>query len=169
MKVDRKYETSQREKYLESVSRSKVYDEVWPIIRLDPDAAKWIERIKHLSHQTVHHIHGRGAAKRYHWFCNLIVVSQAVHQWGHDVSPACFELACLRAKMRSEAKRIKNGFPKHPEESKWVWNPEVMSANIDRDTLSGRIDELRAKIQKPIGLFHQIANELQEFIATPCC
>lgn len=76
----------------------------------------------------VHHIFGRGT-RVHEDHCNLILVENAAHDWGHDVSPRAFELACIRAKLGCDdvkAAEIARG----------------MLPICKRATLSGRVEYL---------------------------
>jgi len=65
-----------------------------------PDFVEW-SRNHSKPGLEVHHIFGRGTPA-HETHCNLILVENAAHDWGHDVSPRAFELACLRAKLDCE-------------------------------------------------------------------
>lgn len=116
--------------------------------------------------RVLHHIHGRGKDRRYNWFCNLIIVSNDFHTWGHDVSPVAMELVCLKAKMAEEKFRRQLQIPIDPDETRVLWNPEVMAWNIGRASLSGRVEELMSKESVKGTKFLIYGEELLAFLST---
>lgn len=64
------------------------------------DAKRWMATHGFKNKLEVHHITGRPGPEQRNNFCNLIRVSDAAHDWGHDVSPVKFELACFYAKWK---------------------------------------------------------------------
>lgn len=84
--------------YRESLSSDEC--EVWQYLRCDQSAVDWVRRHAFKDKMEIHHIKGRPLpTARNHW-CNLIQVSDAAHDWGHDNSPLKFELACWFAKWK---------------------------------------------------------------------
>lgn len=161
-KVNRSYEAKQRESYRDLVNDR---DEAYQWLQWHQPAKDWMGPYGIVKPTSVHHIHGRGSLSRYHWYCNLICVSDAPHRWCHDVSPHCFELCCLRAKMAAEQTRISKKKPVADNEQQVIWNPPIMALNIGRDSLAGRIDELLAKDHITGTVFERYGSEIISFLS----
>jgi len=66
---------------------------------VDRDAARWMSNVR-VSGMQVHHIHKRRKAEEHNWWCNLIRIEKAAHDFCHDRNPIAGELACWYAKKR---------------------------------------------------------------------
>jgi len=76
--------------------------EVSDVLRRDEACREWM-RCHRLPGLELNHIFGRGT-EDHESLDNYIMVERAAHNWGHDVSPRAFELACLYVKViRSKA------------------------------------------------------------------
>lgn len=162
-KVNRSYERRQSKSYA-MMRESK--DEVYQWLQWHEPAKSWIQPEFALRPTSVHHIHGRGAPERLHWFCNLIVSSLGCHGWVHDKFPPAGEIVCLRSKMAAEVRRriAKESLP--DDLSMRIWLPDVMAVNIGRDSLEGRIGELLNKDCCQYPLIQRYGQEILDFLAS---
>ena len=115
---------------------------------------RWLATV-HLDWTEVHHICGRSKHKAENdWFCNLILVDKAVHDWGHKNGPK-FELACYRAKLEMRRQyEIRFGMPPElgTDQHELHWYPKAMGRVLGHfDGVFGRISYLMEKL--PSGSF----------------
>jgi len=71
--------------------------EVSHVLEADTEYMRW-RRTHHLPGLELNHVCGRGT-ESHESPSNYLIVDRACHQWGHDVSPRAFELACLYVKI----------------------------------------------------------------------
>ena len=161
MPVDRSYERRQREAY-RSFRDGK--DEVVQWMHWDYLAKSWMQKHRMYQKTSIHHIHGRGARRQYHFFCNLICVSDCAHECGHQQMPVIFEICCLRSKMAAEQERIAKKEPENVDSERRIWMPDVMATNVGRASLSGRVEELISRLSRPAPVIERFAQEILAFL-----
>lgn len=86
-------------------SRPREVCEVSHLLVNDREIAGWLSRHKMRDVLSVHHIHKRPKPIERNYWCNLIRISKAAHDWIHDVNPYAGELVCWKAKLQEECRR----------------------------------------------------------------
>ena len=120
----------------------------------------------------VHHIHKRPPPHDRNAFCNLIRISDAAHDWIHDVSPYSGELACWFAKLQKwkrarEWDEISGELPVGVEVGVCVdrlqWHIPTMNRIVEPFvSFQGRVEFLT---DRAAGEFKQYGEEIIEYIS----
>lgn len=155
--------------YRESIS--EYVCEVEMLFRKDAEAVAWINTAKEASRMNarmqIHHIFGRSRNPESNWFCNLIQVSKACHDAGHDRNPATLEICSLMSKLnrhrRDQDLQIVGLLPLKIEESRLHWHPLAMAKICGCISLAGRIEGIL--LPKLSGHYVKMCHELLEELA----
>jgi hypothetical protein len=84
-----------------------------------------------------HHILGRSKAEESDWFCNLILISQDIHNECHDKNPAHWEVRFLWEKWKRSQRMLE--IDVIHDESRKIWNPAAMDKLCFGGGLVGRL------------------------------
>lgn len=95
------------QEYSDSLTHDKC--EVSYLLNQDEEAREWINRGQFLKRFEIHHIYGRSNKPESNYWCNLIRLSAAAHNFGHDRFPYGLEVSCWLAK-----------FEKHQSVFEWL-------------------------------------------------
>jgi hypothetical protein len=128
----------------------------------DEQVAKWMSGVQ-INRREVHHIFGRKTAYAGYW-TNLIVIENAAHDFGHDVSPHCLKLACLISKYQFGIEQMKfaeeTGTIIAPPYRHW-YLPALDALSSPKCNLLGAVSTLTNNVH---GMFSEYRNQLLEVL-----